>query len=148
MTSPLSNPMNMLWACIGLHLLADYALQGCLSELKQKRWWTTQMKQLYESFDKKYQTYELKWKIRQKYKYDYMAGLFCHALMWTLVTFFPLMWFCSSWTFTGVVLVNTLVHFVVDHMKANVHRLNLVQDQLIHLEQVVATVLIVMLSGM
>lgn len=142
MTEPLSNPMNMLLACIGLHLLADYALQGCLSDLKQKRWWAAQMRQLYESFDKKYQTYELKWKIQQKYKYDYMAGLFCHALMWTLVTFFPLMWFCSPWAFTCAVLANTLVHFVVDHMKANVYRLNLVQDQLIHFIQVVATVLI------
>ena len=145
MTSPLNNPMNMLWICIGLHLIADYFLQGCLSDLKQKRWWNGQMKQLYESFDQKYQTYELKWKIQQKYKYDYMAGLLCHAGMWAIVSFFPLMWYCRPWLFTVLLLVNILVHFVVDHMKANTHRLNLMQDQLIHLAQVVTTVLIVML---
>ena len=145
MTSPLSNPMNMLWACIGLHLLADYTLQGCLSDLKQKHWWNDQVKRLYKDYDGPDKSFGWASRLQEKYKYDYMAGLLCHALMWTLVTFFPLMWFCSPWTFTGVVFVNTLVHFVVDHMKANVHRLNLVQDQLTHMVQVVATVLIVML---
>ena len=148
MTNPLSNPMNMLLVCIGLHLLADYALQGCLSDLKQKRWWDGQMKRLYESFDKEYQTYELKWKIQQKYKYDYMAGLFCHALMWSIVTFFPLMWFCNAWLFFHLVFINWIVHAIVDQGKANIHCFNLVQDQLIHMAQVIATVLIVMLSGM
>ena len=142
MTNPLSSPMNIIWVCIGLHLIADYVLQGCLADLKQKRWWTAQMKQLYESFDKKYQTYELKWKIQQKYKYDYMAGLYCHALMWAIVTFFPLMWFCSPGAFAVLINVNTLIHLVVDHMKANTHRINLIEDQLIHFIQVIATVLI------
>ena len=147
MTSPLSNPMNMLWACIGLHLIADYFLQGCLSDLKRKRWWSDQIKKLYKDYDGYHKSFEWQYLLVKKYKYDYMAGLFCHALMWTLVTFFPLMWYCSPCVFTCVVLVNTSVHFVVDHMKANVHRLNLVQDQLIHMTQVIATVLIVMLQS-
>lgn len=147
MINPLSNPMNMLWACLGLHLIADYFLQGCLSDLKQKRWWSDQIKKLYKDYDGYHKSFEWQYLLVKKYKYDYMAGLLCHALMWTLVTFFPLMWYCSPWAFTCVVLANTLVHFVVDHMKANVHRLNLVQDQLIHMAQVIVTVLIVMLQS-
>ena len=51
MENPLSSPMNMVWACLGLHLIADYFLQGCLADLKQRRWWDAQIKKLYEEYD-------------------------------------------------------------------------------------------------
>ena len=142
---PLNNPMNMIWTCIGLHLIADYFLQGCLSDLKQKRWWHDQVKKLYKDYDGYNKSFEWQHRLLEKYKYDYMAGLLCHAAMWAIVSFFPLMWYCRPWLFTVLLIVNILVHFVVDHMKANTHRFNLVQDQSIHLVQVIATVLIVML---
>ncbi len=145
MTNPLNNPMNMFWVCTGLHLLADYFLQGCLSDLKQKRWWNEQLRKLYKDYDGHDKTFGWMSRLQDKYRYDYIAGLVCHALMWTIVTFFPLMWFCGATAFTALVVVNTLVHFVVDHMKANTHRINLVQDQSIHMVQVIAPVLIVML---
>ena len=145
MTNPLSNPMNMLWTCLGLHLIADYFLQGCLSDLKQKRWWDEQLKKYFQEYNGKDKTFAWQDFLREKYKYDYMAGLFCHALMWSIVTFFPLMWFCSAWTFFHLVFTNWMIHAVVDQAKANIHCFNLVQDQLIHLAQVIATVLIVML---
>jgi hypothetical protein len=137
--------MNMLWTCLGLHLLADYFLQGCLSDLKRKRWWSDQIKKLYKDYDGYSKSFEWQYRFIKKYKYDYMAGLLCHAAMWTIVSFFPLMWFCAPGMFTMLVLANILVHFVTDHMKANAQRLNLIQDQLIHLVQVIITVLIVML---
>ena len=71
-----------------------------------------------------------------------LIGLYCHALMWSIVTFFPLMWFCGPGAFAVLINVNTLVHLVVDHMKANIHCISLIEDQLIHLAQVIATVLI------
>ena len=145
MASPLNNPMNMLWACIGLHLIADYFLQGCLADLKQRDWWSKTLHKFFMEHEGRTKSFEWQSRLRKKYQYDYMAGLMCHALMWTIVTFFPLMWFCGATAFTALAVVNTLVHFVVDHLKANTHRFNLVQDQLIHMVQVIATVLIVML---
>ena len=145
MENPLSNPMNMVWLCTGLHLIADYFLQGILADLKQKRWWDEQLKKYYEDYNGKDKSFAWQDFLREKYKYDYMAGLFCHALMWAIVTFFPLMWFCSAWTFFHLVFVNWMIHAVVDQAKANIHCFNLVQDQLIHMAQVIATVLIVML---
>ena len=147
MPEPLSNPMNMLWACLGLHLIADYYLQGCLSDLKQKCWWDEQVYKLYKEYDGKYKSFEWQHLLQEKYKYDYMAGLFCHALMWSIVTFFPLMWFCNAWLFFHLIFVNWMVHAIVDQGKANIHCFNLIQDQLIHMIQVIATVLIVFWIG-
>ena len=136
-------PFNLFWICLLLHLIADYTLQGCLADLKQKRWWSIQLKKFYDSFDKKYQTYELKHKIIQKYKNDYMSGLLCHAAMWSILTFLPLMFLCSQRVFALVVICNLFVHFVVDHMKANMHVINLNQDQLLHLQQIFITLIVV-----
>lgn len=145
MENPLSSPMNMTWACIGLHLIADYFLQGCLSDLKQRRWWSDQIKKLYKDYGGSNMSCEWQYRLVKKYKYDYMAGLFCHALMWSIVTFFPLMWFCDAWMFFHLIFVNWMIHAVVDQGKANIHCFNLVQDQLIHMAQVLATVFIVMM---
>ena len=141
MTNPLNNSMNMVWACIGLHLIADYVLQGVLADLKQKSWWHEHViKKIWEEYSEN--TYEWRHRVWRKYEFDYLIGLYCHALMWSIVTFFPLMWFCSPGAFTVLINVNTLMHLVVDHMKANIHCINLIEDQLIHLAQVIATVLI------
>lgn len=139
---PLSNPINMFWACMGLHLIADYFLQGILADLKQKQWWDGQIKKLYEEYEGYNKSFEWQHHFLKMYKYDYMAGLFCHALMWSIVTFFPLMWFCDAYLFFWIVFINWMIHAIIDHGKANIHCFNLVQDQLYHLTQVEVTVFI------
>lgn len=105
------------------HLVADYTLQGWLADGKQKSWW------------KKVCGGE----IPDKYKYDYIAALYCHALYWSIFVCAP---FYTSNHFLLAIIFNTAVHAVVDDLKANQKRINLIQDQLIHLAQILITFVI------
>ena len=102
------------------HLVADYTLQGWLAEGKQKNWW------------KKVCGGE----IPNKYKHDYIAALLCHALYWSIFICAP--FYASPW-FLCAVMGNTIVHAIVDDLKANRMKINLIQDQLLHLIQILIT---------
>lgn len=117
--------------CMLLHLIADYNLQGILCDLKQSSWWNEQLS---------------KANIRNsdKYELDFVAGLACHSVMWSIMTFAPLLLVTNPIVFSICVLVNAVVHGVVDHMKANMYWLNLCQDQVLHLIQIVTTVIVLM----
>jgi hypothetical protein len=107
------------------HLVADYTLQGWLADGKQKSWWE-------ETIIKKYgHLVDM-----AKYKYDYIAALVCHALYWSIFICAP--FYASSWFIVAVIL-NTIVHAIVDDLKANRHKINLIQDQLLHLVQILLT---------
>lgn len=112
------------------HLVADYTLQGWLADGKQESWW------------KKVCGGE----IPDKYKNDYIAALYCHALYWSIFVCAP---FYASSNFLPAITFNTMVHAIVDDLKANQKRINLVQDQLIHLGQILLTfaVLIILEGG-
>ena len=104
------------------HLIADYPLQGWLASAKQKVWWKN------NALDK-------------KYKYDYIAALVCHSLMWSIFVFAPIMYY--SWSeldwFWLALPVNVVLHCVIDDLKANKLKINLIVDQLLHLAQIVIT---------
>lgn len=102
------------------HLVADYTLQGWLADGKQKSWW----KKICGG------------KIPDKYKNDYIAALYCHALYWSIFVCAP---FYTSSNFLPAIILNTAVHAIVDDLKANQKRINLMQDQLIHLAQILLT---------
>lgn len=137
----IKNPVNLFWLCMLLHLIADYTLQGCLANMKQRQWWRDQIIDFrHMNRDK---SYEWQSRITQLYKNDYLAGLICHSIMWSILTFLPLMLVCTPGVFAAVVLANTTVHAVVDHMKANMHVINLNQDQLLHSLQIGLTVVMV-----
>ena len=102
------------------HLVADYTLQGWLADGKQESWW------------KKVCGGE----IPDKYKNDYIAALYCHALYWSIFVCAP---FYASGNFLPAIILNTMVHAIVDDLKENQKRINLVQDQLIHLGQILLT---------
>lgn len=74
--------------------------------------------------------------IPDKYKHDYVAALVCHALYWSIFICAP--FYASSW-FLLAVIVNTAIHAIVDDLKANRGVLNLIQDQLLHLIQILVT---------
>jgi len=115
-------PVETAALMILLHLVADYTLQGWLAEAKQRSWWEKQLPNVALS--------------RTKYKYDYLVALICHALYWSLLVCLP---FLGCEGFGPAVLMNTLVHAGVDHLKANVKCLNLAQDQIAHLGQIILT---------
>ena len=102
------------------HLVADYTLQGWLADGKQESWWKKVCGGV----------------IPDKYKYDYVAALLCHALYWSIFICAP--FFASNW-FLLAIAVNTIIHAVVDDLKANKMKINLIQDQLLHLVQIVVT---------
>lgn len=68
----------------------------------------------------------------------------CHALMWSLITYLPLMFVCTDGMFTLTILMNTFVHARVDDLKANKFRYNLWQDQAIHIIQIFLTLMCVL----
>ena len=105
------------------HLVADYTLQGWLADGKQKSWW----RKIFGGHEDA---------VPDKYKYDYVAALVCHALYWSIFICAP--FFASSW-FIVAVSLNTVVHAIVDDLKANRHKINLIQDQLLHLGQILLT---------
>lgn len=108
------------------HLIADYPLQGWLAQSKTKSYWKDTHKM---------------------YKNDYIPAMLCHATMWTIVMMLPIMLFCfdgMNWLWLAVP-INVTIHYIVDDLKANKKKLNLWQDQLLHLLQIVITWLVYIL---
>ena len=107
--------MKIILLMILGHLVSDYTLQGWLAEAKQIAWWRKQTDS-------------------PKYRHDWIAGLACHSLYWSILTFLPL-YNCDTWVY--IVLANAALHAWIDHAKANLFVINLWQDQLLHLLQIV-----------
>lgn len=123
------NELFMLLLMLFCHIIDDYYLQvqGILASMKQKEWW------------KKQSQYS------QKYKYDYIAALAMHSLSWAFMIMLPIAIgsnFNVGLIFGIVFVINALIHGVVDNLKANKYKINLIQDQTIHIAQIIATFLI------
>lgn len=105
------------------HIVDDYYLQGVLASMKQKGWWKD------KSPDK-------------LYKHDYIVALICHALSWAVMITLPIL-FASVWKPHWAVYlllgVNLAIHAVVDDLKANKKKINLIADQTIHFVQIIVT---------
>ena len=111
-------------AMIFLHIVDDYYLQGILAQMKQKKFWKEQAPD-------------------ELYKYDYIWALIMHAFSWTFMIMLPLIFVSPiSPVFYVIFVVNLAVHAYVDNLKANKHKINLWQDQLIHLAQIILTFII------
>lgn len=106
-----------------LHLIADYTLQGCLANLKQRKWWEDRFNE--EKDEKK------KSELRSKYRNDYEAALWCHGMYWSLVVCLPLL-MAGGIAYAVNALIHGFSHALIDHAKANRFSLNLIQDQLLH----------------
>lgn len=109
---------------IFLHIVDDYCLQGILAQMKQKKFWKEQAPD-------------------KLYKYDYIWALIMHAFSWTFMIMLPLIFVSPiSPAFYVIFVVNLTIHAYVDNLKANKHKINLWQDQLIHLAQIILTFII------
>lgn len=112
-----------------LHCFADYQLQGVLASMKQKEWWIKQAPNIVE-FN------------RSQYKNDYKAALVAHSLEWSFAVLFPMFYSTTNFLVYSIILyvtllvANTYFHYMVDDSKANKKMLNLVEDQLLHLGQI------------
>ena len=102
------------------HIVDDYYLQkGILAMLKQKSWWKENSPQ-------------------DLYKYDYIMGLCMHAFSWSFVVHIPLMIITKLscvWLIISI-LINAIIHGIIDDLKANRMKINLIIDQLLHMLQI------------
>lgn len=114
----------ILLSMLFMHIVDDYYLQGILASMKQKAWW------------KKQESY------KDLYKYDYIVALIMHSFSWAFMVMMPIaftMSFAITAGFAIVLAVNAVVHCIVDNLKANKMKINLIADQSIHVAQIVAT---------
>lgn len=113
---------------IFFHVIADYNLQGWLASAKQKEWW------------KKNAPQEL-------YKHDYLVALLMHSFGWTFLVMLPIAFYFNciiTPTFVATFIVNLVLHAVIDDLKANRNKINLVIDQALHIIQIGLTVLVLL----
>lgn len=106
------------------HIVDDYYLQGWLASAKQKSYWEQNAPE-------------------KLYKYDYVAALFMHSFSWTFMvmlvpTVYDVILFGGTW-YSLLFVGNVLIHMFVDDLKANKKKINLIQDQSIHILQVIWT---------
>lgn len=108
------------------HIIDDYYLQGWLASAKQKSWWEKNAPD-------------------ELYKNDYRMALFIHSFSWTFMIMIPLVAYLllsgiglKEWLIS-LYLLNIVVHYFVDDLKTNKKKINLIQDQLIHMIQIIAT---------
>ena len=105
------------------HIIDDYYKQGILASMKQKEWWQVNAPD-------------------PLYKYDYLMALFMHSFSWACsIMLVPTLYVLiagGSW-YPVVFIGNIIIHMVVDDLKANQKKINLITDQAIHLLQIIWT---------
>ena len=121
----------ILLAMLFCHIVDDYYLQRILASMKQKSWWESQP------------GYSL------KYSKDYIMALCEHAFSWTFMIMLPIFivrGFYVTLNLGIVFFINWLIHSITDNAKANLNKINLVQDQIIHIIQVCITFVLFVLG--
>lgn len=107
------------------HITDDYYLQGWLASAKTKNWWEKNAP-------------------NKLYSKDYIMALFCHSLSWSIMVFLPILIYSLynqidlDW-FYLVLPINLIIHAVIDDLKANKFKINLIIDQSIHFIQIFIT---------
>ena len=107
------------------HIIDDYYLQGWLASAKTKNWWKK------NAPDKLYSK-------------DYIMALFCHSLSWSIMIFLPILIYSLynqidlNWFYLAIP-INLIIHAVIDDLKANKFKINLIIDQNIHFTQIFIT---------
>lgn len=114
----------MFTLMIFLHIIDDFCLQAfCLSNLKQKSFWEKNAPD-------------------EMYKSDYAMAIVIHGISWAFMIMLPIAIKASfdvNWVYWLVLLANAIIHSLVDDLKANDKKLNLIQDQMIHMIQILVT---------
>lgn len=120
--------------CLLGHYFADFTLQGCLAQMKQKQWWIDTI----NKYNSEHASNPIDLAL---YRKDWRTSLFAHGLYWSLVTFLPIILFVNASDFflISIVFINAMVHAVIDDMKANLHMITLKQDQTLHFIQISLT---------
>lgn len=108
------------------HIVDDYYLQGWLASAKQKKWWVENSPQ-------------------SLYKHDYIMALAMHSMSWSFMIMLPVSAFYKfnvGFEYLAVFIINAIIHGLTDNAKANLYKINLIQDQTIHILQIVITAIL------
>lgn len=113
----------LLISMLLLHIVDDYYMQGILAQMKQRKWWEKNAPQAL-------------------YRHDYIMALAEHAFSWAVMVHIPafvLFWQDErlTWVFAATLIFNWIMHAVIDHVKANLLKINLITDQLCHFMQII-----------
>ena len=112
------------------HIIDDFVLQPIsLSNLQQKKWWEKQ-----EGYS-------------DKYKDDYKVALAIHSISWSIMIHIPLVIVFPSLGQLALLIsfiVNAVIHYYIDDLKANKLKINLFEDQIVHFWQICTTLSFIM----
>ena len=127
-----------------LHVWSDFYKQGWLAQAKCKKWWLEQNECTYiEDMTKPR-------KILPLYENDYWGMLAAHSVHWSFCVMLPVLIYgvckTNNIEFFGfvaciVLIINSIIHSIIDNSKANLMNINLLQDQLFHLIQIMLTII-------
>ena len=112
----------ILWM-VFFHIVDDFYLQGWLSQAKQKKYWQENAPE-------------------EMYKFDYIWALIMHSFSWTFMIMLPIVFVKMLYIDVGFLklfAINLVIHAITDDLKANRKKINLWEDQLIHIIQIVTT---------
>ena len=115
----------ILIAMIFCHIIDDYTLQGILASMKQKQWWNDNAPD-------------------ELYKYDYIVALIMHSFSWSfMIMIAPTIYYLINNSYNNDIIIlfilNTITHAIIDDLKANKKKINLIDDQIVHIAQIVCT---------
>ena len=119
----------LLLSMIFCHILDDFCFQGWLASAKQKEWWEKNAPE-------------------PLYRFDYICALIMHSVSWSFVITVPLkvysmaLHFGNGWILAIMFLVNAAIHAIIDDLKANKKKINLVIDQSLHIIQILITFIV------
>lgn len=125
MTHNLSIAILLFTLMIFCHIVDDYYLQGWLASAKQKKWWEENAP-------------------NELYKNDYKVALLVHSFSWAFSINLPVLVYALFFQILPTIIlpyfillvVNMIIHCIVDNLKANKLKINLIADQSIHLCQI------------
>ena len=124
----LKNEWIILIIMFVLHIFADFHLQGILANLKQKEWWEEELEKHTHHF------------LFVEYEHDWIPSLLAHSFEWSFFIMLPFLFMeAPLWVYIILLILNTGVHFAIDHMKCNLYIINLCLDQLCHIAQILVT---------
>lgn len=119
----------ILFSMIFCHIIADFHIQNnFMAKFKQKEEWRGYGKE---------------------YLRDWIPVLAVHAFSWSFFTFLPLLYYVYTKditfnTLSGIILLNAIVHFIVDDQKCNRFTINLIVDQELHMLQIVLPFIVIL----
>lgn len=121
-----------LFLMIFAHIYDDYYKQGILASMKQKAWWKENASDA-------------------MYRFDYIAALIAHSFSWAFMITLPLVILQYSsldpLSYGIAMLSNMVIHAIIDDLKANKKKINLIVDQSAHLVQIFVTWLYFLKGG-